>query len=192
MMIMIRKYKARHLGSNSVTQPCWGLRRPHCWGFKIVRIFCTPIMGQYIQLAPSHCITLHQHISSFWDLIFKLTPYKSPSWEANSHSASQKFPASYGTNRPLLDPTLIQTNWVHNFPPNFSKFILILDSTLPSTPTSSDWCFPFRFTDQNCVYILHPSHACYMSRPSHPPWFHDPNNIWLSVQVIKLLMMQYS
>jgi hypothetical protein len=28
-----------------------------------------------------------------------------------------------------------------------------------------------------------------MPRPSHPPWFHHPN-IWWSVDVIKLLIMQ--
>jgi len=32
--------------------------------------------------------------------------------------------------------------------------------------------------------------ACYMSNPSHPPWFGHPNNIRWSVQVVKLLIMQ--
>jgi hypothetical protein len=34
--------------------------------------------------------------------------------------------------------------------------------------------------------------VCYMSRPSHPPWFYHPNNIWWGVQVMKLLIMQSS
>jgi len=32
------------------------------------------------------------------------------------------------------------------------------------------------------LYACHISHARYMARPSHPPWFHHPNNIWRSVQ----------
>jgi hypothetical protein len=33
--------------------------------------------------------------------------------------------------------------------------------------------------------------VCYMPNPSHPS-FNDPNKIWWSVQVMKLLIMQYS
>jgi hypothetical protein len=29
-----------------------------------------------------------------------------------------------------------------------------------------------------------------MVRPSNHPWFNHPNNIWWSVQVMKLLIMQ--
>jgi hypothetical protein len=38
------------------------------------------------------------------------------------------------------------------------------------------------FSNQNIVYIFHFSHACYMYRPSDPPFDH-PNSIWWSVQV---------
>jgi hypothetical protein len=31
-----------------------------------------------------------------------------------------------------------------------------------------------------------------MPRPSHPPWFDHPNNIWWWAQVMKLLTMQCS
>jgi hypothetical protein len=37
------------------------------------------------------------------------------------------------------------------------------------------------FSNQNIVSIYHPSHECYMPRPSHPPWFNHPYNIWWSV-----------
>jgi hypothetical protein len=40
--------------------------------------------------------------------------------------------------------------------------------------------------------ISHLSHAYYMSYLSLSPWFDHPNNIWLSVQVAKLLIMQSS
>jgi hypothetical protein len=38
------------------------------------------------------------------------------------------------------------------------------------------------------LYAFFISHACYMPRPS--PWFDHPHNIWWSVQVIKLLIVQ--
>jgi hypothetical protein len=36
------------------------------------------------------------------------------------------------------------------------------------------------------------SHACYMLHSPHLPWFDRPNNIWRSMLVMKLLIMQYS
>jgi len=44
----------------------------------------------------------------------------------------------------------------------------------------------------NTICIFHPSHACYIPRPSHPPWLDHPNNILWSVQVMKLLIMKSS
>jgi hypothetical protein len=52
--------------------------------------------------------------------------------------------------------------------------------------------FPFRFPKQNTVSIFNLSHARYMPRQSHPLWFDHTNNIWWSVQVTKLLIMQSS
>jgi len=52
---------------------------------------------------------------------------------------------------------------------------------------SSDWSLPFRFSGQNFARISHLSHAFYMTRSSHPPWFDFHNNIWWSVQHIQLL-----
>jgi hypothetical protein len=43
---------------------------------------------------------------------------------------------------------------------------------------SSELSLPFRFFNQNIVCISHLSHACYISRLSHRPWFDHPNNIW--------------
>jgi hypothetical protein len=54
---------------------------------------------------------------------------------------------------------------------------------------SSKWCLPSRFSNQNIVRISLRSHACYMSRPSHLPWVDRPNDIWWSVQVMKLLII---
>jgi hypothetical protein len=38
--------------------------------------------------------------------------------------------------------------------------------------------------------LLPPS--CYVPCPSHAPWLHDPNCTWWRVQVMKLLIMQFS
>jgi hypothetical protein len=54
------------------------------------------------------------------------------------------------------------------------------------------WSLPFRLPNWNFVSISHPSHARYMPRPFHPPSFDRPNNIWWSVQVMKLLIRQCS
>jgi len=76
-------------------------------------------------------------------------------------------------------------------PTYFPNFILILSSHLrPGILIgllSSDLFF-----NQNTVCNSHLSHACYMSRPSHTPWFDSPNNIWQSVEVRKLLITQFS
>jgi len=56
---------------------------------------------------------------------------------------------------------------------------------------SSEWSLPFRFTNKNIVCISHLSHLYYMPHSFHPPWFYHPN-IWWSVQVTKLLIMQLS
>jgi hypothetical protein len=88
-----------------------------------------------------------------------------------------------------LVPLLHQINPVHTCPTNFPK--IHSNITFPSTPRLFEWSLPFSFSDKNNVCIFNLSHACYMSRPSHPPCL-DPNNIWWSVQVMKLLIMQSS
>jgi hypothetical protein len=77
-----------------------------------------------------------------------------PPWETNSRSTSQKIPriswnlrVHYRVHkRPELLPILSQMNPVHTLPICFSK--IHSDYTLPSTPRSSEWSLPFRFTDQ--------------------------------------------
>jgi hypothetical protein len=49
---------------------------------------------------------------------------------------------------------------------------------------------PFWFSNQNFLCISYLSHAWFVSHLSHPPWGDHPNNIWWSVQVMKLLIMQ--
>jgi hypothetical protein len=69
-------------------------------------------------------------------------------------------------NLPLFH-MLSQMNPVHIFPPCISKVHYII---LTSTPWSSEWSFPFMFSDLNCVYISHFTHACYITRLLHSLW----------------------
>jgi hypothetical protein len=83
---------------------------------------------------------------------------KSPSWEANSHPASEKNPrllwipkVHYRVhNSPPLIPILSQMNPVHTFPPHFLKTQsnIIFPSVL-----RSEWSVPFRFHDYNFIIL---------------------------------------
>jgi hypothetical protein len=85
-------------------------------------------------------------------------------------SGSQVIPHFYGTRR----------------------FITMSTTVFPSTPRSSESSLPFMSSNQNFVCIFHVSHEGYIPRSFHLPWFDHPNDIWLSVQVKKLIIMQLS
>jgi hypothetical protein len=120
----------------------------------------------------------------------------SHSWEANSYSANQIIPRFLWNpkvhnrvhNSSLLVPILTHTNPAHTFPSYFPN--IHSNITLPSTPRSSEWSRPFRFSNQNFVCISHLSHSCCMSHSSYPPLSDHANNIWWSLQVIRLLTKQ--
>jgi len=63
---------------------------------------------------------------------------------------------------------------VQTFPPYFPNIHSII---ILSILTSSDWSLPLRFSDPRFERIFHLSHACYVHRPSHPPYLDRPNNI---------------
>jgi len=71
-----------------------------------------------------------------------------------------------------LVPILIQLNSVHTLPPYVPK--IQSNMIFPSSLRSSTLSLPFRFPNQNTVYISHLSRQCYMLHPSHLPWFHHP------------------
>jgi hypothetical protein len=118
---------------------------------------------------------------------------QSPSWEANSPSASQEIPRLlWNANvhcrvhkRPPLVSLLSQMKPIYTFPPPFPK--IYSNIILLFTPTSSEWSRPFKYSEQY-VYVSHPSPSCYIPRPSYPPQYDHPKNIWWSVQILKLIM----
>jgi len=113
---------------------------------------------------------------------------QSPSWEANSHLSNQEIPQSLNVHcalpysqEPATVTYLSQMNPVHNFLSYIPK--IHSDITLPSMPG---------FSNQNFVCVSHLSHACNMPHPSHLPWLDYLNNIWWSIHIMKLLIMQSS
>jgi len=130
--------------------------------------------------------------------LFSCRIHKMHNWETSNHSAIQDIRSLLcdvkfhyrGHKCPQMVPILSHMHPVHTFPsyfPNIHSNIIF-----PSTPCSSMWSLPSKFYDQSFVYVSHLSHTCYMPRPSHPPPYDHPNNIWWSVLVMKLLIMQSS
>jgi len=119
-------------------------------------------------------------------------------WVGKSHSASQKIPNILWNTKfyyrvhisPPLLPIVSQMYPVHTFPPYYP--MIHFNIIFPSMPKFSEWSLPFSFFNKNIVSIYRLSHACFIPRPSHSPWFDHPNIICLSVQFMKLHIMQSS
>jgi len=81
--------------------------------------------------------------------------------------------------------------WIRCISPHLLPYLPKIHSNIifPAMLRSSKWSLPFRFSNQNllCIHIstMH-VHAC----PSLPSWHDHHYNIWWSVQVMKLLIMQ--
>jgi hypothetical protein len=119
-------------------------------------------------------------------------------WKADCHSACQKYPFLWNpqvhyrvhTSLPLY-PIPSQPNPVRPIDPYFPK--VNLNVILPLTPTSSSqWSLPFGPPNQSPVNTSPLLHACHMSRPPHPPWFNNPNNIRWRIQAVKFITVQFS
>jgi hypothetical protein len=79
---------------------------------------------------------------------------QSPYWEADSHSASQEIPTFYGTPRFITVFTtarlwsLSWATWIQSTPSPLYFPKIYSNIILPSTPRSSEWSLPFRFSDR--------------------------------------------
>ena len=109
----------------------------------------------------------------------------------------KKFLVFYGTPKfitAITNACQLSLSWtrsIQSMPPSYSLKIYI-NIIIPSTSGSSKWAFCSTFPHQNPVYTSPLHHTRYMSRPSHSSRFYHPNNIWWAVQIIKLLIMQFS
>jgi hypothetical protein len=79
--------------------------------------------------------------------------------------------------------SLSWARWIQSTPshPISLRSILILSFHL--CLRLSNGVFPTGFP--KILGTSHNFHACYMPRPSQPPWLDHPNNIWLSIQVLR-------
>jgi hypothetical protein len=84
----------------------------------------------------------------------------------------KKLPAFYGTRRILTvfwtahHQTLPSASWIQSTSHPVS-FRIHFNSILTGFPSD---LIPSGFPDKDLSAFLIPLHACYMSRPSHPPW----------------------
>jgi len=113
---------------------------------------------------------------------------KSRSSKTDSRSPSQEIPRLELS----LQNSQNSTAWPSPEPDESSPHLptlLLLRSILIYSNLSL--CLPsglFKFSERN-IYAFLSCHACYMSHPSHRPWFDDPNYILWKIQVAKLLIM---
>jgi hypothetical protein len=111
--------------------------------------------------------------------------------QANNQSAREEVPHIFCVYRsPLLCPLLSHMNSAHIL---CSYFFHIYLNILPLMPVSSKRPLSFRLSHHNLVCISLLSHACHMPQPLQPPSFGSTHiSIWPGVQIMKLLIMQFS
>jgi len=108
---------------------------------------------------------------------------QSPFWEANRFSASEAIPrilwkpkAHYRLYKcPPHLLLLSQINPVHD--PTSCLLMIRLNIILPSTSAFPKWSLSLTIPQQSPVCTSSLPRKCYMPRPSHYPWFDNPNNI---------------
>jgi hypothetical protein len=121
----------------------------------------------------------------------------SPSWQASIAQLLKNIPAFYGT-RKFITIFIRALHWSYPKPdrlksipshPSSLRSILILFTYprlgLPSGLFNS-------VVPINILYAFFSPHSCYMPCQSHRSWVVHSNFIWRRVQVLKLLIMQFS
>lgn len=101
------------------------------------------------------------------------------SWEADSRSTGQAIPRFYTdwrlhkyTAGPDPKPNQIQSITLYNFLK--IRFNIILQCVF----RSQKWSIYSRFSHENCAYVSHRSHACYMSQPFYFTWCDHYIYVW--------------
>jgi len=113
---------------------------------------------------------------------------QSPSWEANTYSASQEISCILWnrifiiaiTSARHLPLSFGQINPVHATPFHFLN--TYFNIILPSTPRSSKWFPSIRPPPQNRVFTSPVVHVTHMPLPSHSSGFYHSNNVWWGVE----------
>jgi hypothetical protein len=121
----------------------------------------------------------------------------SPTWEAASCLATQEIPNilwkpkfHYRVHkRPPLVPILSQIDPAHTTPTYISKIHLNIILSRPCLPSG---LFPSGIPTKTLYAFLVSPYSCYIPCLSHSPWLDHPNYTWRRVQVMKLLIMQFS
>ena len=110
---------------------------------------------------------------------------QSPSWEANSSSASQEIPCILWNQRFIIPFTTahpLSLSWVtavQSLSPLPTPWRSIFNICHPSAPRSSKWLLSLRTSQQNPIWTSPVPHMCLMSCPSHSPWFDYPQPMFL-------------
>jgi len=109
---------------------------------------------------------------------------------------AKKFWTFCGTQRFLTVFTQV-FNWslswarfiqsISSYPISLRSFLMLSSHLCLGLPTC---LFPSGFPTK-ILCTSHLSHMCYMP-PSHPPWLDPPSNIWWTMQVMTLLIIQSS
>jgi len=123
---------------------------------------------------------------------------RSPFWAADSCSAGQETTCLYGTRKFIAMLTRPRSWTVHESTesnphlhiPFLLETILILSSHLKICPPTG--LLLSGSPTKRTVRIYHLENWCYMSRPSHLPWFDQPNKICSRKQVTKFFIMYFS
>jgi hypothetical protein len=122
----------------------------------------------------------------------------SPSWGAINLAATQELPSiswnpkvQYRIHKsPPLVPILSPINPIHIIPSYLSK--MHFNIVHPLTSWSSQWSLSFWLSHKYPISIPILPHSCYMPRPYHSLSLDHSNYTWRRVQVMKLLIMQFS
>jgi hypothetical protein len=155
-----------------------------CW-YVLVIVALSSFLLEHPAVTIIHDTSISFRLTNFMEL--------SPSWEVASCVATQELPSILWNpkvhcrvhNSPPLFPILSQISPVHTTPFYLSK----IHFNMIHPPTS--WSLSLWLSHQYPICIPVRPHSCYMPCPSHPTWLDHSNYTWRSVQVMKLLNMQF-